>query len=89
MNYKYFIHQECSFYPCHDLNEWKSCLFCWCPLYLLNCGGDFTIKNKVKDCSACTIPHAAEGYEYVMKTVRREIYGSKDTESTRCAEETE
>ena len=74
MNYKYFIHQDCSFYPCPDRAEWKSCLFCWCPLYLLDCGGDFTLKNNVKDCSACTIPHAAEGYEYVMKTVQREIY---------------
>lgn len=48
MNYKYFIHQDCSFYPCHDLAEWKSCLFCWRPLYLLDCGGDFVLKNKIK-----------------------------------------
>lgn len=74
MNYKYFIHEECPFYPCHDLNEWKSCLFCWCPLYLLDCGGHFALKNNVKDCSACTIPHTAEGYDYVVKTVQRQVY---------------
>jgi Zn-finger protein len=58
-----------------NYKEWKSCLFCWCPLYLLDCGGHFTLKNNVKDCSACTIPHTAEGYDYVVKTVQRQVYG--------------
>ena len=75
MNYKYFIHQECSFYPCHELNEWKSCLFCWCPLYLLDCGGNFKMRNDVKDCSACVIPHTADGYDFVVKTVQKQVYG--------------
>ncbi len=76
MNYKYFVHRDCSFFPCHDLKEWKSCLFCWCPLYLLDCGGDFTFKNGIKDCSGCTIPHTEEGYDYVLQIIggmRQEI----------------
>jgi Zn-finger protein len=28
----------------------------------------------VKDCSACTIPHTAEGYDYIVKTVMRQVY---------------
>ena len=27
MNYKFFINTNCSYFPCHDLPEWKSCLF--------------------------------------------------------------
>ena len=76
MNCKYFVHRDCSFFPCHDLEEWKSCLFCWCPLYLLDCGGDFTFKNGIKDCSGCTIPHTGEGYDYVLQIIngmRQEI----------------
>ena len=69
MNYKYFVHRDCSFFPCHDLAEWRSCLFCWCPLYLLDCGGDFTFKNGVKDCSNCTVPHTEEGYDYVLQII--------------------
>jgi Zn-finger protein len=69
MNYKYFIHQDCSFYPCHNLKDWKSCLFCWCPIYLLDCGGDFVIRDGIKDCSRCIIPHTEEGYDYILKTI--------------------
>ncbi|MGO9611723.1 MAG: cysteine-rich small domain-containing protein, partial [Dissulfurispiraceae bacterium] len=74
MNYKYFIHQDCAFYPCHNLREWESCLFCWCPLFLLDCGGDFVIKGGIKDCFGCSIPHTKEGYDYVLEVVRKEIY---------------
>lgn len=69
MNYKYFIRYDCSFYPCHNLSDLKSCLFCSCPLYLLDCGGDFVIRNGIKDCSECTIPHTEEGCDRVLKTV--------------------
>ncbi len=75
MNHKYFVHQECPYYPCHDLKDWKSCLFCWCPLFLLDCGGNFSTLNNRKDCSKCTIPHTAEGYDYIVKAVTRQVYG--------------
>ena len=74
MNYKFFTHQECAFYPCHDLPEWKSCLFCWCPLYLLDCDGMFVLRNGIKDCSNCTIPHTEEGYDYILEVVQSKVY---------------
>jgi len=76
MNYKYFVHQHCCFFPCHTLAQWKSCLFCWCPLYLLDCGGDFVIRRGIKDCSGCTIPHTEGGYDYVLEMVSQMIYQS-------------
>lgn len=44
-----------------------NCLFCYCPLYMLgeNCGGSFNLKNGVKDCSQCMIPHKRENYGYI------------------------
>ncbi len=75
MHYKYFIHRDCTFFPCHDLTEWRSCLFCWCPLYLLQCNGTFTFRGSVKDCSACTLPHTAEGYDLIVKSVSEQVYG--------------
>ncbi len=75
MNHKYFVHDECPYYPCHDLKEWKSCLFCWCPLFLLDCDGNFSTINNIKDCSKCTIPHTVEGYDYIVKAVTKQVYG--------------
>jgi len=74
MNYKYFTHHDCAFYPCHNLEDWRSCLFCWCPLYLLECEGDFTCEDGIKDCSDCVIPHTEEGYDHVLDIVKRKIY---------------
>jgi Zn-finger protein len=74
MNYKYFIHQDCTFYPCHNLEKFKSCLFCWCPLFMLDCDGNFVMKNGVKDCSDCIIPHTEKGYNYILEEVKRTIY---------------
>lgn len=77
MNYKFFTHPECSFFPCHDLKDWKSCLFCWCPLYLLDCDGNYTVHDGIKDCSACVMPHTEEGYDRILETVSRMIYGKR------------
>ncbi len=74
MQYRHFTHRECEFFPCHDLPDWRSCLFCWCPLYLLDCEGDFTTTQGVKDCSACVLPHSAEGYDYILGQVSRQIF---------------
>lgn len=74
MSYKIFVHKDCSYYPCHNAEPFRSCLFCWCPLYLFDCSGDFTIRNGIKDCSDCMIPHTEDGYDYVVKKVREHIY---------------
>lgn len=74
-NYRFFNHAACEFYPCHDMPaEQLNCLFCFCPLYALDerCGGTFSMiettgGEHVKDCSACTLPHRRENYDYIMR----------------------
>ena len=69
-NYSYFQNKECEYFPCHKKEgEGFNCLFCFCPLYGMGseCGGNFTYTSDgVKDCSACTIPHSKDGYDYVL-----------------------
>ena len=67
-SYKFFENRNCEYYPCHTDIEKINCLFCYCPLYSLNCGGICKIlENGVKDCSDCTVPHKAENYELINK----------------------
>lgn len=70
MSYKYFENKDCEFYPCHNTKS-LNCLFCFCPLYDLDCGGNFKMietndSKTVKDCSGCLIPHSEKGYEYII-----------------------
>lgn len=70
-SFKYFENRSCEYWPCHEL-ERINCLFCFCPLYPADCGGNWTLtETGVKDCSACAVPHGAGGYEYVMKRLSR------------------
>lgn len=74
MGYKFFENKDCEFYPCHSGGS-LNCLFCFCPLYNLDCGGNFkmiTGKNGVliKDCSECLIPHSENGYDYIIKKLQ-------------------
>ncbi|MBR5470928.1 MAG: metal-binding protein [Oscillibacter sp.] len=71
-HYAKFTNRECEFFPCHRgvAEEEFSCLFCYCPLYMLgeNCGGAYTyLQNGIKDCSACTFPHRAENYGTIVE----------------------
>lgn len=71
MSYKFFQNIECEFYPCHNTKD-LNCLFCFCPLYNMDCGGDFVLiegrdGKPLKDCSGCTLPHSKDGYDYVIK----------------------
>jgi iron complex transport system ATP-binding protein len=47
-----------------------NCVFCFCPLYEWpECGGNFKmLKNGIKDCSKCTLPH--ERGDYVIKKLK-------------------
>lgn len=72
-NYRFFSHTACEFHPCHIMpdGEELNCLFCFCPLYALGprCGGNFRYvgdAGDIKDCSACTLPHRRENYDYIM-----------------------
>ena len=70
MKYKFFQHKECEYFPCHDLKD-INCLFCFCPLYFLECNGHFSFtKDKIKDCSNCNIPHSIEGYDFIIKKLK-------------------
>lgn len=84
-NYQFFNHAACEFYPCHDMPaEELNCLFCYCPLHALGerCGGNFvyiepTDGTRIKDCSACTVPHRRENYDYIMKRLCEWQAGNK------------
>lgn len=68
--FSYFKNTDCEYFPCHKgIDNDFNCMFCYCPLYLLEdkCGGNFTYTEKgVKDCSNCLIPHSKDGYSYVL-----------------------
>lgn len=72
-NYKFFNNNTCEFFPCHstEKKEEFNCLFCYCPLYMMEerCGGNFKYTpHGIKDCSDCLIPHIKEvGYAHVQK----------------------
>lgn len=76
MNYKSFLNISCEFYPCHDVEYLQNCMFCWCPLYLLDCHGDYIMLNGIKDCSHCLLPHIEGGYEYVLETIRAQVFSN-------------
>ena len=65
--YAFFCNKKCECFPCHIVDDEDdfNCLFCFCPLYLLDdkCGGGFSYsENGIKDCSKCTLPHKKENY---------------------------
>ena len=67
-----FTNRDCEYFPCHSgvAPEDFNCLFCYCPLYALGkeCGGNFVIlKNGVKDCGGCILPHRTENYGYITE----------------------
>ncbi len=81
-NYKFFQNRACEYFPCHkgvDEEEFN-CLFCYCPLYMLKdeCGGNYAIKNGVKDCSGCTKPHDKNSYDHVMSKIKTVIERGSD-----------
>lgn len=71
MSFRYFGNRDCPYYPCHDLEK-MNCMFCFCPLYVMeDCGGRFVMiqgrdGKPVKDCSHCLLPHLPEGYDYIL-----------------------
>lgn len=74
MSYNFFENKECEFYPCHN-SEKVNCLFCFCPLYEMECGGNFEMiegenGKMIKDCSKCNIPHTENGYDYVIERLK-------------------
>jgi Zn-finger protein len=77
MSYKFFQNKECEYFPCHKKGV-TNCVFCYCPLYLYDqCGGHYKIlKNGIKDCSNCNLPHSEMGYDYIVGFLKDNIKGS-------------
>lgn len=76
--YKSFAHRQCEFFPCHEGADPDrfSCLFCFCPLYLIpDCGGDSTrLADGNKDCSRCLFPHDPDNYDRVIQTLQKKVF---------------
>ena len=77
-NYDFFQNSVCEYFPCHKCTNTEnfSCLFCYCPLYVLGdkCGGNFTYtKEGIKDCSNCIVPHRRENYDRIMEKMKAVI----------------
>ena len=72
MGHSFFQNKDCEFFPCHKTadNEHFNCMFCYCPLYVYECGGQYTkLNNGIKDCSNCLIPHY--NYQYIIEKLRQ------------------
>jgi len=77
-SYDFFQNKKCPYFPCHSGAdpETFSCLFCYCPLYVLGeqCGGNCTYTdNGIKDCSGCLRPHRRENYDSICKDLQKVI----------------
>ena len=78
-SYRFFSNRDCKYFPCHDVKNKDdfNCLFCYCPLYLMEeCGGNYKINKGVKDCSGCMIPHSPKGYDYINKKLMDEVFAN-------------
>ena len=77
-SHRFFENTDCKYYPCHKGIDEINCLFCYCPMYMMeNCPGNPEYKEKegkkIKVCTNCTYPHRAENYDSVVETVARNI----------------
>lgn len=72
LSYKYFQNDKCEYFPCHKIKNIENfnCMFCYCPLYAYDCGGQYTTtENNIKDCSNCLIPHY--NYDYIINRLKK------------------
>ena len=75
--YRYFENHGCKYFPCHQMENTNgfSCLFCYCPLYLLGdkCGGNFKYSGvkRIKSCIDCDLPHLPDYYDVMMDKLEK------------------
>ena len=76
-SFKCFTNIDCQYYPCHEVDGELNCMFCYCPLYFLDCPGNYTmIDGKIKDCSACIFPHQGEkSWDLVQEELQKATSG--------------
>ncbi len=72
-SYHFFENKDCEYYPCHKTVAHINCLFCYCPLYNMDCPGTYSYIDKdnkhIKVCEECTFPHIPEHYEKIVKMI--------------------
>ncbi len=78
---------SCKYFPCHDKDKLESCLFCYCPIYpcYINETGGKNIdsldkKNKIWDCSECTVIHNRKLAEKIQKYIKKQVKNKGDTQ---------
>lgn len=84
-SHQFFRNPDCQYFPCHKVEDDSefNCLFCFCPLHMLpDCGGDFVMRGKVKDCTPCVRPHRPGGYEHVIARLKRWYAEQREGENT-------
>jgi Zn-finger protein len=70
---RFFRNSECEYFPCHKMSDDSdfNCLFCFCPLYHLeDCGGNYSMRGKIKICTDCKLPHKPKAYDYIIKRLK-------------------
>ena len=71
---RFFANRECEYYPCHKSDGDINCLFCFCPLYNMECPGNYKMvdkgERKIKSCIDCTFPHEPENYDVVIALLK-------------------
>lgn len=74
--HNFFENRECKYFPCHGGMEHINCLFCYCPLYGMDCPGTYRyiVKDdkKIKVCTECTYPHIPKNYEKINRLLAGE-----------------
>lgn len=78
-DFHFFQNTECRYFPCHGKEkgtgavpiEYFNCLFCYCPLYFIDCGvSTKTLENGDKDCMQCTRNHDIDAWKFVQARIR-------------------
>jgi Zn-finger protein len=72
-SYRWFTNKDCEYYPCRDGDI--NCLFCFAPCYhIKDCPGNPRyLKNGIKDCSKCNYLHTEDGYDKLMKILKKNL----------------
>ena len=78
---RFFRNPGCEYFPCHEMKpDDFSCLFCYCPMFHIECLGDpshvVINDNLAKDCSRCDFPHRAENYETIVQYLTMVLSGA-------------
>ena len=66
---------NCNEFPCHkDMTNEDFCSMCYCPLYMTECDGKYELlRDGMKDCSNCMLPHTEEGQEMIIESIKNFI----------------